>query len=163
MCNYLTCSKSGISPNGLIYTIGFFVPFLAINLSYCIIANIATSQAEKGTDKTRAAVQRNLRITITLVCASYALLCGPLLFVQWILKFNVDDKTMVAVNTFGFAWYRWIYAINVIVYTRNQEFRAMYKRLWDDMRSNIKARMEKMSNANGENNFYSMNVFRYVQ
>eukprot|EP00088_Acartia_fossae_P016298 TRINITY_DN1911_c0_g1_i8.p1 TRINITY_DN1911_c0_g1~~TRINITY_DN1911_c0_g1_i8.p1 ORF type:complete len:402 (+),score=22.83 TRINITY_DN1911_c0_g1_i8:484-1689(+) len=170
VCNTVTpkYSMSGISPNGLIYTIGFFVPFLAINISYCCIARIMAAQEDGGgqgqnLSTSSAARQRNLHITLTRVCGSYAIFTGPLIFVQWIEAANLELEAMIAIHTFGFAWYWWIYAINFIVYMRNQDFRDMYRRFLGDVYTNIKTRIKRMSNKNGQNSIYQLNAFKYMQ
>jgi len=130
ICNTANCPSNGVSPNGIVYTVGFFVPFFTINLCYITLSRIFNNVAQGTSGDVAERMQNSaddLRITLIMVCGSYIIFCGPLVSVQWIDSIVTDNEIKIIYHTIGFAWYWWIYAVNFLVYMfKFKAFRRMY-------------------------------------
>jgi len=142
MCNTVSCPEGGFSPSGMIYTVGFFGPFFAINISYIIIA-ILYIDADKESVLQRDQQQVDLvqlTRTLILLSGSYMAFCGPLLPLEWSETWGITKELNVMLYVVGYNWYWWAYANNFIVYMLSSEaFRNIFKIFLHDVWTGLKA------------------------
>jgi len=168
MCNCIPSLLSEVMKNegsehigpGIVYTIGFSGPFLAINISHIILTlsvrrfiqgpskpsnpdhttqhSIESSSEMESLSVTMDDKWRNMTKILTTLSISYVIFSGLILPVEWMDKLNLSYEGETAYTVIGYAIYMWIYAINVIVYVAtSQEFRKMYLLFLADLRTGL--------------------------
>ena len=96
--------------------IGFFVPFIAINICY-ISLHFIVKQAVVNTASDLGVHQFDpcqLDKTLLILSGSYLIFTGFLVPIEWAGSYGLSDDTLATLTVIGYNWYIWTYAVNVL-------------------------------------------------
>jgi len=134
-CDAVHCQyKDGFIPGGMIISVGFFVPFVIIIVSYVFIS-IILELDKRRTEKILKNQSQNpvgqIQMTLLALSISYVLFGLPMVIIENIVIKKHRDLVSLCV----YCWYWWMYAINFLLYILTlEDFRKLYRQLLSDMR-----------------------------
>jgi len=164
MCNTVDCPENIFSGGAIVYTVAFFIPFLAINISYILLA-VSVNTFLKIFPKSPVSdlgcppdpeitapipgntapgppslkpnkQQANLHQSLIALSITYVVFCGTLLPIEWSDKFlDLEEDDQSTLMIVVYNWYWWVYAVNNIVYMLSlPDFRTIWFLFLRDMR-----------------------------
>lgn len=138
MCNHVSCLQKGFAPHSLITGFGCLLPFCAISISYLVVSAIVGRSVRQSLQTLEASQvdSGKLNRTLILISFSYTILCLPIVLIDTIGLWGLDEETVIFWTVVIYSFYFWIYAINFIVYLLSlKDFRRMYISLFCDLKS----------------------------
>jgi len=138
------CNSVGAHGGAIVYTAGFFIPFLTISISYILLALYVNkfrrqflrglsaeekSQQPSDTSGSREnqANMHQLHRTLMLLTLTYVVFCGTLLPVEWAENYIELKEVKQNLTVIVYQWYFWVYAVNNIVYMLSL---PVFRKIW---------------------------------
>ena len=102
--------------SGLLYTIGFFVPFVAINicsfsLHFSVKQCVVNTASDLGVHQFDSC---QLYKKLLMLSGSYLIFTGFLVPIEWAGSYGLSDDKLATLTVIGYNCYIWIYAVNVL-------------------------------------------------